>query len=187
MKLEQTVRFRMDFRKPWAQYSAALMGLFVFLRAVYFFGFLQMTDGPLDGLWLHVIIPLTVGILYIVLLRGVQLNIPVVYAGIGAVCCVLMIVLNLRHGASFWSVLSVIFYIAAALLMLVTVLGFLPNRLYMTAAFAAATLLQFLAGRVWSYVTGLQVAMLLRQLSDVFVPAALACLAPAMAGRRLTK
>lgn len=183
MKLERTMRFRVDFKKPWAQYSAALMGLFVFLRAVCFFACRNMAEVPSGELWLHLIIPLALGIAYIGLLRGAQLNVPVVYGGAGAAYCLLMIVYNLQYGASFGVILAVIWYILAALVLLATVLGFLPNRLYMTIAFAVAVALQLLTGRAGSYLTELQIGILLRESSNLFGTAAFACLAPALAGR----
>ena len=53
----------------------------------------------------------------------------------------------------------------------------------MTIVFAVAVALQLLTGRAGSYLTELQIGILLRESSNLFGTAAFACLAPALAGR----
>lgn len=184
MKLERMVHFRIDFRKPWAQYSAALMGVFIFLRAVYFFACLDMTDVMAGYLWLHLIIPLVIAIAYIVLLHGLHFNEPVVYGVVGAAVCVLMIIYNVQCGTPLWGVFAVIWYIVSVIVLLATVLGFLPNRLYLLIAFVVAVIFQYFSGGIMGYFLDLQIGLLSREGSNLFAVAAFACLAPALVGRK---
>ena len=187
MVIERMVNFHVDYKKPWAQYSAAMMGIFVFFRALWFFVSPQPDALTDKDIWMHMILPLAVGIVYLAVFWGVRVKHPVVYGGIGSVFCVLMIMLNLQTGNSFWVVFSVVWYILADLVLIATVLGFLPNCLFLLAAFAVPVVLQYFINGVGYYLTHFSVAqitMLLREASNLFGVAAFAFLSLSLVGKK---
>ena len=187
MQLKRLVEYRINFNKPWAQYSAALMGIFMFFRIIWFFTG-ATSDGLAKGeLWLHMILPVFLGAVYIGLLRGVQLNYPIVYGVVGTLLCGLMIALNLQYAPGFLVYLTAIFYGLGALVLLATVFGFLTNRLYLLGAFAVLAVLQFFASGVGSYIANFsfsQVRMLLREASNMFGAASISVFAASLVGKK---
>lgn len=187
MQLTRFVQYRVDFKKPWAQYSAVLMGIFIFFRAVWYFAGAAPSGVAKGELWLHMILPLVLGTVYIVLLRGVQLNQPIVYGIIGTVFCSLMMALNFQYPLGFLVILTVLFYGLAALVLLATVLGFLTNRLYLLGIFAVLTVLQYFVSGVGGYLANISLsnaAMLLREASNLFVAASFSVFAASLVGRK---
>ena len=73
-------------------------------------------------------LPVTVSLLYIFLLNGVQWNAPGIYGILGAVFCLMFIGWNIVGGNTLRIVLSVIGYLISALILLATTGGFVPGR-----------------------------------------------------------
>ena len=187
MQLKRLVEYRINFDKPWAQYSAALMGIFIFLRTIWYFAGAASTELAKGELWLHMILPVFLGVVYIGLLRGVQLNYPIVYGVVGTLFCGLMISLNLQYAAGFLVFLTAIFYCLGALVLLATVLGFLTNRLYLLGTFAVLAVMQYFVSDVGNYIVHFsfsQVTMLLREASNLFGAASISVFAASLVGKK---
>ena len=187
MQLKRLVEYRINFKKPWAQYSAALMGVFMFFRAIWFFTGSAQAELTKSVLWLHMILPFFVGAVYVGLLRGVQLNYPIVYGVVGTLFCGLMTALNLQYDAGFMVFLTAIFYCFGALVLLATVLGFLTNRLYLLGTFAVLAVMQYFVSGVGSYIAHFsfsQVTMLLREASNLFGAASISVFAASLVGKK---
>lgn len=187
MQLKRLVEYRINFDKPWAQYSAALMGIFIFLRTIWYFAGAASTELAKGELWLHMILPVFLGVVYIGLLRGVQLNYPIVYGVVGTLFCGLMIALNLQYAAGFLVFLTAIFYCLGALVLLATVLGFLTNRLYLLCTFAVLAVMQYFVSDVGNYIVHFsfsQVTMLLREASNLFGAASISVFAASFVGKK---
>lgn len=184
MKLKKTVIFDLDFQSGWVQWSAALMGLFFFLRVVYCLGFHGIADFDSGALWVELIFPLILGVGYIVLLRGFHLNMPVIYGIFGVLLCILMVVWKFQVGITWMDVLGLIWYAAAAVVLMATVMGYLGNRLILLAAFAVPVLFRFVFRDLGVYFLSFRMVDFLPELSSLCGLASISCLAPGLMGRK---
>ncbi|MBQ9761827.1 MAG: hypothetical protein IJV82_01980 [Oscillospiraceae bacterium] len=131
-------RYRMDFEGKGPFRGAVLIGFAVFLRILYYFGFLWTEMVGLKELLMYLVIPAVFETSFIILLRGVRLKLPLVYGILGAVYCVLLIVQCLQHGDVLGIVLSVFFYVVCGALLVVVSLGLLSKEIGVTMCFATA-------------------------------------------------
>ena len=184
MKLSKVVSYDLDFQGIWHQCSAALLGVFLFLRLVFYLGVrgLARCSGPL--LWLELIIPVVIGAGYIALLRGMHLNRPLVYGILGALFCVLMMFNGFKTGSTFRCILGLVWYFLAAVVFLGTTAGYVSNRLILLAAFAIPVVFRFFADQFVSMVLQLKIVEMIPNLSILCALAGFACLAPALIGSR---
>ena len=187
MKLSKKVEFELNFRGKYCQYSAALMGTFLFLRVLYYLGIAGLDDCSGSVLWMELIFPVFLAVCYIALLRGVQLNRPLVYGILGTAVCVLIIIWLFTSGTSVRTVVGLVWYLLAAAVLLGTVCGFIYNRLFLLVAFAVPLVLRFFADKILYQIAQLQIVSLMIDLSVLCALASLACLAPALIGRRNRK
>ena len=190
MQLNRSVDYRVDFTKPWAQYSAVLMGIFMFFRIIWYFVTAAPSSVVKGDMWLHMILPVFLGAVYIGLLRGAQLKHPIAYGIVGSLFCILMIVLNLQYTTSFLVILTVIFYGIGALVLLATVFGFLTNRLYLLGIFAVLAVFQYFVSGVGNYLAEFSLTtltVLLREASNFFGAASLAVFAGSLVGKKPNK
>lgn len=184
MKLKKAVDFSLDFHGKWAQWSAGLMGAFLFLRAVYYFAWVNISDCGSGELWLQLIVPMILGIGFIVLLWGVRLNMPVMYAGLGVAYCVLLIIWGVQSGSMARGIIGLVWYFLAAGVLMITVLGYLPNRLYLVLAFGLPVLFRFFVYDVKSYLLDLQLIVFLPELSVLCGLGALCCFVPCLKAQK---
>ena len=187
MQLKRLVQYRIDFKKPYAQYSAALMGIFIFFRAVWYFANQTPLELAKGEVWLHMILPVFLGAVYIVLLRGIQIQHPIVYGVVGTLLCCLMMALNLQYPSNMLIILIVILYGIGAFVLLATVFGFLTNRLYLLGVFAVIAILQYFVSGVGGYIIHFslpQTTMLLREASNMFGAASLSVFAAGLIGKK---
>lgn len=187
MKIRKTVDFTLDFGGWWTDCSAVLMGLFLFLRAVYYFGCADLLACSGGEIWLHLVFPLALSIGYIVLLRGIRLDAPVIYGGLGAFLCLLMIIWDFQSGSVAWGILGLIWYALAAAVFLATVLGYLPNRLFSLTAFFLPVLCRFFAYDLKHYLLDLRLIAFLPELSALCGLLAFSALVPALVGKKRPK
>lgn len=137
MQLKQYLRYQMDFSSKWVRNSAFLIGLSFFARILYSFVFSDVTQFSV-GTWIfQLILPLLACISYIVLIRLVKWNAPGVYAILGTVLCLFVIVWNFSSGNILRVILSILFYTAASVALLGTAAGFFPGKFIPSIIFAA--------------------------------------------------
>lgn len=130
--------YHMDFEGKGLATAAVLMGLAFFLRMVYYFGFTSTETVGLAELILFLILPLVLEAGFIVLLRGVRLNISLVYGILGAVYCALLIAQSLYYGSILRMVLGIIAYVLCGGLLVVVSLGLLSKDIAVTMCVGTA-------------------------------------------------
>lgn len=122
-------QYQMDFEGKWLNISALCMGISLFLSALYYLGLNNMSD---ISVWERIVclwLPMILGIGYLVLLRVLKWNAPGVYAIIGAMLCVVLILQSMTVGGAGKIVLSIPIYLLCAVVLLVVMGGFFPAKL----------------------------------------------------------
>lgn len=120
-------RYHMDFEGKGLATASVLMGFAFFLRVVYYFGFTSTETVGISELVLFLILPLVLEAGLIALLRGVRLNMSLVYGILGAVYCAVLIAQSLQYGSILRMVLGIIAYVLCGGLLVVVSLGLLSK------------------------------------------------------------
>ena len=131
--MKQYHRYRMDFASSWLQWSAICVGVAIFLRVIHYLGFhyIDETEGLFWKLWL----PVVLGLVYLVMLRGFRFNAPGVYAIIGTLMCIGLLAGVFACGSILRSILGLLGYILCCGVMILCVGGYLPGRLPASVCF----------------------------------------------------
>ncbi len=130
--------YHMDFEGKWLGSAAVLMGMAFFLRVVYYFGFTQIQTVAISEMILLLILPLVLETGFIVLLRGVRLNAPLVLGILGAVYCGLLIAQSVLCGDILRMILGIIAYLLCGGLLVVVSLGLLSKGIAVLVCLATA-------------------------------------------------
>ena len=144
LNLKQYIRYEMRFEGNWPGICVGCMGLSFFLRILYYFGLVHLQDIGGGETFFSLILPLLFSCAFIVLFRVVKWNAPGIFAILGSVFCLLLIIWNFSSGDFLRIILSVFMYIIAAAVLLATAGGYLPGNLVSTAAFAIILVFRFL-------------------------------------------
>lgn len=143
MKLKQYLRFEVNFKSRWIETSAALMGISIFLRILFYFAVTNLRDiGGLE-LFFSMLLGLALSSVFIICLTCLRLNAPGLYGIIGTAICLTYIVLSFMSGDPVRIVLSFFWYLLSAIVLLATTGGYLPGRLFSALLFATAVTVRF--------------------------------------------
>ena len=104
-------KYRMDPDGKYHLATTALMGLSFFLRVAYYFGFTRLEQTGGFELAMLMIVPMVLEIGFMVMIRGLKLNLPGIYGIMGAVFCAVLIVQSFCVGGVLRIVLSFIAYL----------------------------------------------------------------------------
>ena len=182
-----TVSWKIDTHSPSARAAAALMGAFVFLRAVYYFGTDEITAWGAGALWLELILPGLLALSFIVLLQGLFHQESMVYGGLSGAFCLLLIIWGFRTWGGVWAVLGLLWYLVAGAALAGTVLGYLQEPLYLTGAFFIPVVLRLVLRDLGKYVFSLHLISFLPEASVLCLLSALGCLSLALRPLKLKK
>lgn len=165
-------RWRMKMDSSWLTASAALGGVAFFLRALYYFGFVNLSDIGLVDLIFKMILPLLTLAVYFVMLRGLRLQAPLVYGILAAVYCVMAMISCIYMGGTLRIVLGCVWYVICGGLFVITALGIISeNRFACWAMFLAAVV------RLAVFDLGLPIGVdLLPELAELLGICCFACL-----------
>ncbi len=183
MKLKQMVRYRMKLGSGWLTASLACAGFAVFCIALYYFALTDIAAVKTGELVLQVILPMLWLVAYMVVLKGVQLNIPLVYGGMGALYCILMIIWGFQQPTILGAAGGTVFYLLAAAALVATTMGLIPGKYFLATAFGAVVLMQLFWHDLDVYVLPLAFKAYLPSLFKVSGVAALSFLCFGMEGR----
>ena len=136
MKLKQYIRYQMNFRGPWLMPAKVLMGLSFFLRIVYYFGLTTFADHSFGEVLFFMILPLLICGAFIVVMSSLKLNAPPIYGVIGAAMCLLLLIWSFFCGDALRIVLSILLYLSAGAVLVLTSMGYLPGKLLSSVLFA---------------------------------------------------
>lgn len=128
-------RYHIDPDSRGAMACAALMGVSFFLRAVYYFGFTRTETVGVWELLSFLILPMVVEALFMVFLRGVRLDMPLMYGVLGAVCCVLLILQAFQYGNVVRTILAIIAYVVCGGIFAAVTMGLLSKEIGVTLFF----------------------------------------------------
>lgn len=127
-------RYQMRFDSKWISYSGFFTALVVFLLCVYFLGIQNAAERKAGEIILYMWLPVIVFTGYGILMQGIKLDAPPVYGIFGAAHCVYMIVYSLSDGVGS-SILAVIWYIVAAIVIIAVTFGIVPGKLFVVLVF----------------------------------------------------
>lgn len=132
MNLTKSARCHIRMNSKWAHLSAACMGVSVFIRAVYYFGLINLRDLGGFALATEVILPMVIAAGYLVMIKALRLNSPTLFGGLIGVYALNYLLLMNKDAAG---ILGGVLLVATAVMFIVTGLGFVPMRWpVMTAA-----------------------------------------------------
>lgn len=144
MKLKRYERYQIDFSGKMVIATCAFLGMSLFLRILHYFFLGAFSVCSTAELIFLIILPAFAVIVYIVLMRCIRWNAPGVYGIIGCVFCLLLMGWNFASGNTFRIVLSVIWYLLSALMLLAVSGGFFPARILASSCFLFALLARIL-------------------------------------------
>lgn len=145
MRLKRYGRYQMALEGNWMKASMACIGLSVVMLGVYYLMWLSPSAWKPVNLIFGLLLPVAASLTYVILGRIVRLNAPGVYAILGAVFCILLIVGSFFSGSILRIILAVIWYLLTAVVLLASAGGYLPGKLPASLMFGAALLVRLLA------------------------------------------
>ena len=122
------IRYRMDPKSKAADTATGLMGIGMFLRIVYFFALTRLESVGAFMLVFGLFLPLIAEVAFIVMMKGLRVNNPWLYAFVGALLCLVLLVLGFRYGSVLRLILAILIYLACGGGLVAMVMGFLPNQ-----------------------------------------------------------
>lgn len=142
--MKQYQKYRMNFDGKAVYFSGICLGVSVFLLAVYYLFALDFSMVPLGLKIFDFWLPAIASLGYIVLYRMVRLNAPGVYAIIGALFCLLLIIGLFSTGNVLRIILGVLAYLICGAALILGTGGYLPGRLPVTCCFAVVLIARLL-------------------------------------------
>lgn len=133
MKLKRTVNYTVDPAGKWAGLSAVLMGLGFFSQAIYYLTVHNLTGCSTGEIVCCFVLPLLVSLLWMLLIRTMPLRQPMIYGGLATVICLVLIMQAFFGGSTLQIVLSTLWYLLAAAVIVFVSFGFLPYRILIFA------------------------------------------------------
>ena len=129
MQLKRYDRYKIDFKSKWATRCAAVMGVSLFVRVVYFFGLMNITQCSAGQIIIDMVLGMGLCIVFLAFLSALRRNAPGLYAVLGTCFMVLLMITTFSSGDALRIVLAVIGYGAASVVLIGTVDGYLPGRI----------------------------------------------------------
>ncbi len=183
MQLKQLVRYRMKMDSGFLTASAFFCGLSIFCTALYYFVLSDVSKIPGGAMVLHVILPMVWCVAYAVLLKGIRLNIPLVYGGMGALYCIFMIIWGFQNPTVLGSVLGLVVFLLCALAFVATTMGLVPGKYYLATVLGAVVLMQIFWKDLTAYIMPLKIKEYLPVLARTSGVATLSLMCFGMQGR----
>lgn len=185
MNLTKYARCHIRMQSRWASASAVCMGISVFLRAVYYFGLINLRDLNGFEIAMDVIFPMIIAGGYLVMIKGLQLNSPTLFGGlIGLYAVNYLLLMNATAAGVIVGVLLVI----SAALFIATGMGYIPVQTPVVAAAGVLVLFRFVVVDLNGYILPLaefRPVDYLPDASNLFGILAVSLMAPALQLTRL--
>lgn len=125
-------KYRMEPDSKFHVATTALMGLSFFLRAAYYFGFTRPEEAGIFELLMMLILPMVLEIGFMVMLRGLKLNLPGIFGIMGAVFCALLMIQSFCVGGVLRIILAIVGYLACGAALVGVGWGILSKSLGVT-------------------------------------------------------
>ena len=185
MVLKQVARIYMKLNGEWAERAGFLAGCAFFLRIVYYFGFMNVTQIGFWEILSGMILPMALWIAFMVLMRGMRLNAPGMYALLLCGFCLLTILESFGSGMVAHIILSILCYPLLGALILATTGGYLDNKNYLAAASMAILVLRFLIFDLRTYILNFSLISFIPEASTLCGIGVVFCLAMSLKKRSL--
>ena len=176
LPLTRTVSWKIDAHSKTAQASATLMAAFAFLRAVYYFGTDDISAWGAGALILELILPGLLALGFAAMMRGVYYQESLVYGAISGAFCLFLIGWGFHTWGGFWGAAGLVWYLLTAGLLAVTLLGYVEEPLYLTAAFFVPVLVRVLGRDLGRYILKLDLVAFLPEASILCLLCSLGCM-----------
>lgn len=183
MKRKTTYNYSMDFGGRSHFAAAAFMGGAFFLRAVYYFGFTRPETVGVWNLIIFLILPLLLEAAFMVMIRGLRLNMPGIYGIMGAVYCLLFLLQSFHSGSILRIVLAVIAYLACAAVVWGTGAGLLSKSLAL-AVLSVTLGVRFLVFDLSGYIFSLRIVAFILEAAALCGLIGLVCLCVGLTDRK---
>ena len=183
MELKQVVKYRLKLDSAAATAAAFFAGLSIFCIALRYIVLGDIASLGFGKLFGSVILPLIWLAGFVVLLKGIRLNMPFVYGCMGAVWCIFMIFFG---GSFFGSVFGAIIYILCAAALVATTMGIIPGKYYIATLLGVIVLLQIFWKDLAAYIIPLKLKDYLPHLSHISGVAALSALSFSLEGKQIS-
>ena len=167
-------KYRMDPDGKYHLATTALMGLSFFLRAAYYFGFTRPEEAGGFELAMLLVLPMIFEIGFMVMVRGLKLNLPGVYGIMGAVFCAVLMIQSFCVGGVLRIVLSIIGYLICGAALVGVGCGLLSKSLGVTVL--GVTFAVRLLAFDLKYLFSLRLVVFMREAAGLCVILALAFL-----------
>lgn len=143
LKLWKRVQYHIRFDCRWGMYSAFFTGVAFFLLSVAYFGFHNVSQMQSGTLFCSVLMPLIIFASHMVLFCGIKLKHTLAYGIVGSLYCVYMLIyiLTISSGSS---ALEVVWYVLAAVVMVATVIGWIPTKLVVVLFYLCPVVYRFM-------------------------------------------
>ena len=158
---------------------SALMGIALFLRVMYYFGFTRTETVGFGELLLWLILPLMLEVSFMVLLRGFELDAPGLFGILGTASCLLLVLQCIGYDSILRMIFGIIIYIVCGGIYLAVSAGFLRIELGKWLLFGTAAVR--IALDVGPYVLQFHPVQLMIEAAGICVVLGLGCF---MAGLR---
>ena len=143
MQMKKYTRYHVDFSSKWTATFGILMGLAFFLRIVYYFGLRSLRDVGIIELLTSALIGICLCGGAVFFLNVLRRNAPGLYGMMGAVQCLLVFIVVCTTGNVGRIILAFVWYALTAVILLITVGGYLPGRLLAAVMFFAPVFVRF--------------------------------------------
>ena len=185
LNLRKIMTCRLSARSEWCHRAAAWMGLSFFLRMVYYFGFMNLNDISGFEIAFSVILPLTVSVAFILMLKFPRFSHPM-----AAAVLVLVFAVNyfFTEQMNFGGIFTGILLLSLGGMALAAVIGFIPQRRWILWAAMGVLLLRFLLVDLFGYIlplSELKLVAYIPRASNFFGVAAVCCLCAALKLRKI--
>ncbi|MBE6959277.1 MAG: hypothetical protein E7448_00940 [Ruminococcaceae bacterium] len=145
MQLKQYDRYIVDFKSKWTTRCAALLGVSLFVRVVYFFGIKNLTECGAGQVIFDMVLTMGLCVGFLVMFSALRRNAPGLYALMGAGFCLLLMISTFSSGNALRIVLAIVGYLLAGTILVITVSGYLPGKLLSSVMFLLPMAVRFLA------------------------------------------
>lgn len=144
MQLKQYDRYIVDFKSKWATRCAALLGVSLFIRVVYYLGIMNLTECGAGQVIFDMVLTMGLCVGFLVMFSALRRNAPGLYALMGAGFCLLLMVSTFSSGNVLHIILAVLGYLLTGGILIITVSGYLPGKLLSSVMFLLCLSVRFL-------------------------------------------
>lgn len=182
----KTYRNQMDCDGRGHVFFTAFMGAAFFLRMAYYFGLTRPEEAGAWSLIAFLILPALLEAGYIVMVRGLKLEMLNVYGIMGAVCCLLLMLQAFTVGGVARIILAIPAYLLCGAAVFGVCWGYLHKSLGITVL-AVTVGIRLFVFDVMDYILTLRIIPFIREAAGLCVLAALICLLAGLKEKRKRK